>query len=116
MAAIDVVLLEKLPERSLRLGKQLLDRLNSLKSPHTTVYATGRGLFCALHVDESHPSKRVTAERLGALLRERGVMAVSAGNRVRIAPPLVISEEELWKGVGLLEQALHNIIDWEQGS
>ncbi|WAO91475.1 Ornithine aminotransferase [Fusarium falciforme] len=110
IAAVDVVISEGLAERSRRLGAELKDRLNSISSPHTTVKATGRGLFCALHIDESHPSGRVTAERLSRLMRKLGVVIIAVGNRLRIAPPLVIREEDLWKGVNILEEALSKLI------
>lgn len=110
IAAVDVVISEGLAERSRRLGAELKDRLNSISSPYTTVKATGRGLFCALHIDESHPSGRVTAERLSRLMRKLGVVIIAVGNRLRIAPPLVIKEEDLWKGVDILEEALSKLI------
>lgn len=74
---------------------------------------TGRGLLLAVHIDESHPSGRITADRLGRLLRKRGVTVVTAANRVRIAPPAVIEEEDLWKGVDTLEGALRDLLDAE---
>lgn len=115
MAAIDVTISENLPERSRLLGKQLVERLASIPSPPmVTTKVTGKGLFCALHIDESHPSGRITAERLSRVMRKRGVIVISAANRLRIAPPLTISEEDLWKGVGVLEQSLHDLIDLEE--
>lgn len=114
MAAIDVTLSEELPQRSHRLGAQLIERLRSMKTPGVSIRVTGRGLFCALHIDESHPSGRVTAERLSVLMMKRGVIAIPAENRVRIAPPLVITEEDLWKGVEILETALNDLVDLEQ--
>ncbi|OQU98353.1 hypothetical protein CLAIMM_04150 [Cladophialophora immunda] len=60
IAAVDVVLDESLPERSLRLGHLLQARLRAITSPYTTLRVTGQGLLCALHLDESHPSGRIT--------------------------------------------------------
>lgn len=113
MEAIDVVLDEKLPERSLKLGQKLIERLSSIKSPHTTVKVTGRGLFCSFSIDESHPSSRVTAARLCTLLRKRGVLAFSIENRLRLAPPLVIPEEDLFAAVDILEKSLNDLISME---
>lgn len=114
MEAIDVVIDEKLPERSLRLGQQLLDRLAAIKSGHTTVSVTGCGLFCAFKIDESHPSGRVTAQRLCNLMKQRGVLTYSVQNRIRIAPPLVIEEEELWRAVEILEKSLNDLVNIEE--
>lgn len=114
LAALDVILDEKLPERARDLGLQLKDRLAAIKSPHTNLRVTGRGFLLAVHLDESHSSGRVTAARLGQLMRKRGVAVMTAENRVRIAPPLVIKESDLWKAVGIFEQALHDLVDLDE--
>ncbi|KAH7177105.1 putative ornithine aminotransferase [Dactylonectria macrodidyma] len=114
LAAIDVTLSEDLPGRSCRLGAQLLDRLALLRSPHAHLKVTGLGLFVALHIDGTHPSGRVTADRLSRLMRKRGVVVIAAGNRLRIAPPLVISEEDLWSAIDTLEKALIDLVDLEE--
>uniref|UniRef100_A0A8H7N6F6 Ornithine aminotransferase n=1 Tax=Bionectria ochroleuca TaxID=29856 RepID=A0A8H7N6F6_BIOOC len=114
IAAIDVTLSENLPERSQRLGAELMKRLSSITSPHTDLKVTGKGLFCGLHFDESHSFGRVTAQRLSALVMKRGVIAVAAQNKLRVAPPLTISEEDLWKGVDIIEQALKDLLDTQE--
>lgn len=114
IAAIDVTISSDLAERSRRLGSQLMQRLAALKCrTGTGIHVTGRGLFCALHIDETDPSGRITAQRLSRLMMKRGVVAIAAGNRVRIAPPLVITEEDLWKGVDVLESALDDLAELE---
>jgi ornithine--oxo-acid transaminase len=114
LAAVDVVLDEALPARSLRLGELMKARLCSIRSSHTTLEVTGQGLLCALHLDESHPSGRVTAARLAALMQQRGVLAYSVANRLRVAPPLIISEEELMGGLDVLEKSLHDLVHIEE--
>lgn len=115
MAAIDVTISENLSDRSRLLGKQLVKRLSSIRSPPmVTTKVTGKGLLCALHIDESHSSGRITAERLSRLMRKRGVIVISAENRLRTAPPLVISEEDLWKGVAILEESLNELVDLDE--
>lgn len=113
MAAIDVVVSEGLPERACRLGNEVKERLQLLRSPHVTFRVTGRGLLLALHINESpsHATGRVTAERLGKLLMKRGIATVHVANRVRISPPLVIPEDELWKGVEIIEKAVSDLAD-----
>lgn len=89
----------------------MIKRLSDIKSPHTTVKVTGRGLFCAFNIDESHPSGKVTAARLTSLMRKRGVLAHSVENRVRIAPPLVIEEKDLWDAVDIVEKSLNDLVE-----
>lgn len=92
-----------------------MDRLRSLKTPpETTIHVTGRGLLIALHIDETHPSGRITAHRLSMLMMKRGVITMPARNRVRIAPPLMISEEDLWKGVKVLEDSLNDLLNVDE--
>jgi len=111
MAAIDVVLDEGLSNRALRLGALLRERLVSLKAPPQANHkVTGQGLLMALHIDESHPSGRVTATRLCKLALKKGLIVIPTQNRIRIAPPLIISEEDLWKGVDILEAALNELV------
>ena len=88
-----------------------MQRLSDIKSPYTTVKVTGRGLFCAFNIDESHPSGKVTAKRLVTLMRKRGILAHSVDNRVRIAPPLMIDEKDLWEGVNIIEVSLNDLVD-----
>lgn len=85
-----------------------MSRLSSIKVAQARTWVTGRGFLCAFHIEES-PDGRITAARLSKLVRRRGLIAVSAANRVRIAPPLVIQEKDLWKGVEILENALHDL-------
>ncbi|KIW36225.1 ornithine-oxo-acid transaminase, variant [Exophiala oligosperma] len=110
MTAVDVILEEKLPERSRRLGKVLLERLSALQSPAASIRATGRGLFCTLHIDPTESPARVTAERVGTLARQRRLIVVNAENRIRINPPLVIEENDLLKGIEILKSALEDCL------
>jgi len=41
------------------------------------------------------------------MARERGLLIITAGtNTLRFVPPLVISEEEIEKGMGVLEEVM----------
>lgn len=41
------------------------------------------------------------------MARERGLLIITAGtNTLRFVPPLVISEEEIEKGMGILEEVM----------
>ncbi|KAH8172502.1 aminotransferase class-III domain-containing protein [Sarocladium implicatum] len=109
--SLDVVLDERLAERSLVLGQKLREQLLAIKSPHTSLQVTGRGLFACIYLDESHPSGKVTASRLTALMRKRGLLSFSYANRLRLAPPLVISEAELDRAVAIIEGAIQDLVD-----
>ena len=52
---------------------------------------------------------RVTGERWAALLMKRGILTQQYGNKIRIAPPLSIEEDDLWYSVDEIEKALNDI-------
>lgn len=112
--SLNVIVEERLPERSLALGQKLRERLLAINSPHTTLEVTGRGLFLCLYLDESHPSGRVTAARLTTLMRKRGLLSFSYANRLRLAPPLVIKEADLDRAVSIIENAIHDLVDLDE--
>lgn len=68
----------------------------------------GKGLLNAIVIDETQSDK--TAWELCLLLKSRGLLAKPTHvNIIRLAPPLVISEEELAKAGQIIEQALNDI-------
>ena len=97
-------------EKSLDLGEKLMRRLSSIKSPYTKVKVTGRGLSSAFSIGGSHFSGLVTASRLPALMRKRGVLTFSVSNRVGIPPPLMIAEKDLWEGFDIPERSLNDLV------
>ncbi|KAL3474418.1 pyridoxal phosphate-dependent transferase [Aspergillus californicus] len=108
LAALNVVLDEKLPDRAAMLGEVFGTRLRAIKSPYFDTI-TGKGMFISIYLHESHPDGRVTGQRLARLCLERGLLTTAAGRRLRICPALVIDEETMLKGVDILEQALNDL-------
>jgi ornithine--oxo-acid transaminase len=106
IAAVDVVIEEKLSERALALGEKLEKRLSKISSKHFADFR-GRGLFYSLFLHESAP--RVTGRRWAALLMQRGIVTFDYGDKIRIAPPLSIDENDLWHAVDEIEKALNDI-------
>jgi ornithine--oxo-acid transaminase len=87
-------------ERSAKLGAHMHDRLSGL--PRSAVKrVSGRGLWAG--VEFASLSGRVACERLA----ERGVLAKDThGTAIRLAPPLMISEEDLDWALDQLEDAV----------
>jgi len=87
-AALKVMVEENLVERSAKLGEYFLNKLKTIKSPHIKE-VRGLGLFIAIELDKK---ARPFCEKL----QEEGVLAKETHDFIiRIAPPLVITEEEL---------------------
>jgi ornithine--oxo-acid transaminase len=87
-AALQVLIDEQLIDRSAELGEYFLGKLRTLKSP-AIKEIRGRGLWIGL---ELHGAARPYCERL----KEEGVLAKETHDHViRLAPPLVITREEI---------------------
>ncbi|MBD8034536.1 MULTISPECIES: ornithine--oxo-acid transaminase [Solibacillus] len=88
IAAIDVLLDEKLTERSLELGNYFKEQLQAIDNA-VIREVRGRGLFIGV---ELHESARPYCE----MLAERKVLCKETHDTViRFAPPLIISKEDL---------------------
>jgi ornithine--oxo-acid transaminase len=87
-AALDVLVDEKLVERSATLGPWFMDQLRAMNSPHVRE-VRGVGLFVGVELDKP-------ARSFCEALRERGVLAKETHtNVIRFAPPLVVTREDL---------------------
>jgi ornithine--oxo-acid transaminase len=87
-AALQVLVDERLVERSAELGEYFLGRLRTLKSP-AIKDIRGRGLWIGV---ELHGAARPYCERL----KDEGLLCKETHDHViRLAPPLVITREEI---------------------
>lgn len=106
VAALDVVEEEKLSERAEELGQ--LFRLEIEKLIQKTDLITkvrGKGLLNAILINDTPDSK--TAWNLCVKLKENGLLAKPThGNIIRLAPPLVITEEQLLDCVKIIEKTV----------
>jgi ornithine--oxo-acid transaminase len=90
LAALDVIVDERLPERSAEMGAYLMDRLRSLRTDRVKE-VRGKGLLIGLEIKPEHGAARPYCEKL----MELGILAKEThGQVIRFAPPLVITKEE----------------------
>jgi len=102
LTVLATLLEERLPERAARVGRLLLERFEALRTryPQLVTGVRGRGLLAGM--DVVPPVADVVAA-----CRERGLLVLTAGdNMVRVAPPLIVSEAEVGRAAGILEDAL----------
>ena len=112
MAALQVVKDENLIERASELGEYFRSALKAINSPLVSIIR-GKGLLNAIVIDESKTNGR-TAWQLCLLLKERGLLAKPTHeNIIRLAPPLVISKEELERGVNIIKTCLEELLTAE---
>ncbi|MFF7469585.1 ornithine--oxo-acid transaminase [Streptomyces sp. NPDC008092] len=90
-------------ERAAELGELLHRRLAEMTGSGRVTAVRGRGLWAGVDVDPAVGSGRLVSERL----MERGVLVKDThGVTVRVAPPLVVAEEDLEWGVEQLWEVL----------
>ncbi len=100
--ALQVLLDEGMVERSAELGAYALERLRALDSPHVKE-VRGKGLWIGIELEPEAGGAR----RFCEALQDEGVLAKETHEHViRIAPPLVITREELDWAIGKLEKVL----------
>src|SRR5699024_8164079 len=87
-AALDVLIDENLPERANRLGDYFKEELSKIDNP-AIKEVRGRGLFIGVELTESARPYCESLKELGILSKE------THDTVIRLAPPLVISEEDL---------------------
>ncbi|MFS0655133.1 ornithine--oxo-acid transaminase [Bacillus sp. 179-C3.3 HS] len=88
IAALDVLLDEKLAERSLELGQYMKDKLSRIQSP-VIKEVRGRGLFIGMELTESARPYCEKLKQAGLLCKETHETVI------RFAPPLTISKDDL---------------------
>ena len=91
LEALNVLVEEKLAARSAELGSYLLEKLATLKSPFIKSLR-GKGLFVGIEIDPHRAPAREVCERLMA----QGILSKEThATVVRLAPPLVVTREQL---------------------
>ncbi|MFC9299561.1 ornithine--oxo-acid transaminase [Streptomyces sp. NPDC057011] len=90
-------------QRAAELGDHLHRELGLLVGAGAVTAVRGRGLWAGVDIDPAHGTGREISEKL----MERGVLAKDThGSTIRLAPPLVISKEDLDWGLDQLRAVL----------
>lgn len=96
---------EKLSERSEKLGRLMRERLSARKLPKVAE-VRGRGALVGIELEASAGGARRYCERIA----EHGVLCKETHDVViRIAPPLVIDEADLIRGVDVIVKAIEEL-------
>jgi len=104
-AVLDVILEPDFLANVTRMGDLLFERLEDLRKRNDSVIELirGKGLFVGIKC-------KVPNADVVTGLRERGVLAVPAGdNVVRFLPPLIIGESEIDEAIGALEDVCRDL-------
>ena len=119
LAVLEAIAEDGLVERARRLGDYLVGQLQELAVEHEQVGdVRGRGLLVGLELVEDRETK-VPANALGAAMTqecfERGlsmniVRSGGSANCLRLAPPLVVGEEEIDLAVEIMDASLRAVV------
>jgi ornithine--oxo-acid transaminase len=91
LEALNILIEDELPAKSAAMGDYLIGKLRSMDTPLISEIR-GRGLFIGIEIDPSLCSAREICESL----MERGLLSKETHETVvRLAPPLIISQEEI---------------------
>jgi 4-aminobutyrate aminotransferase/(S)-3-amino-2-methylpropionate transaminase len=120
---IKTILQEKLVDNAARVGAMMLGRMLQLKEKYEFVGdVRGRGLLVGLDLVRDNANRReLTRPVMEIIFKEalrRGLLVMGYFPRVRINPPLVITERQAEAGVEILDQVFAYVrdhVDWRSG-
>lgn len=106
MEALQVLVDEKLADNAMRLGIVFRERMEALiKKTNLITLVRGKGLLNAIVINDSPKSD--TAWNICEQFAANGLLAKPThGNIIRLAPPLVINEEQLHECCDIIEKTI----------
>jgi 4-aminobutyrate aminotransferase-like enzyme len=110
LACMSVIEQEGLCERADRIGSLMLDELRAMQQRHPIIgEVRGLGFLLGIELVKDRATKEPATEAGTFVYQEafrRGLAWIPAGHILRLAPPLVISEDEAFEGLDIIEQAI----------
>ena len=113
-AVIDVIKEERLLERAEKLGSEILKYFKDLQEEMPIIGdVRGKGLMIGVELVRDRRTKEPAKKELAEILMrsfKKGVLVIGAGvSTIRIAPPLVIPEDLLWKALDIVSENLKEV-------
>jgi ornithine--oxo-acid transaminase len=106
--ALEIMEEENLTARAEVLGNLMRQGIADIKSPIITTIR-GKGLLNAIVIDESKTGGH-SAWDLCMLLKSKGLLAKPTHeNIIRLAPPLIITEEQIGQALAIMKEALDEL-------
>ncbi len=113
-AVIDIIKEERLLENATKQGTHIMKRLDELKEESEIVGdVRGKGLMIGLEIVADKDSKKPASEKASEIMMRawrRGVAVITCGaSTIRIAPPLVITEELADSALDIIEDSVREV-------
>ena len=106
MAALNVLKDEKLAENSEKMGEIFRERMRTIQSKTTLITEVrGKGLLNAIVINSDEESK--LGWEICLKMKDNGLLCKQThGNKIRFAPPLVITEEQIHTACDIIENVI----------
>lgn len=110
MEAMKVVLDEKLAENAQKMGEIFREGLRNIATRYPIIkIVRGKGLLNAIVMDTDESSP--LAWNLCLKFKDNGLLAKPThGNKIRLAPPLVITEAQIHECLGIIEKSIAEVV------
>ena len=110
VASMKVLEDEALCERVERIGARMLEELRAMQKRHPLIgEVRGLGFLLGIELVKDQVTKEPATEAGTFVYQEafrRGLAWIPAGHILRLAPPLIISEDDAFRGLEIIEQAI----------
>ncbi len=115
LATLDVIDQDRLLERTLRMGEEVLAKLRASQTRHPIIHdVRGCGMLFAVELGDDSGRGRRAADTADAVLYaclRRGLsFKVSSGNVLTLSPPLNIADAEMARALAMLDEVLTEVI------
>ena len=114
---LDIIEKERFPEQAAEKGDELLERLRRAVADHPHVgEVRGKGLMCAVELvqDKATKAEFPVEEKVGLRVhveaQNRGLFSRLRGDVFCLAPPIVITHEELRRVVQILSESIVEVL------
>ena len=107
LAAMNVLLDEKLSENATRMGNIFREKMSAFDSP-LIEQVRGKGLLNAIQI---HPVNGKHAWDLCLVMKENGILAKPTHEHtIRFTPPLIITEEQILEAIELIKKSMREFL------
>ncbi len=104
ITALQVFDEEKMGENTIQMGQLLRTEIEKIKSPFIKI-VRGKGLLNAIVIEHQNPE---AAWDYCVELKHNGLLAKPThGDKIRFAPPLIITKEQIIESVSIINKSLH---------
>ena len=113
--ALDILEDEKLAENARLRGEQLTKGLKEIQDKYPIIQSIrGKGLLCAIEINTDEES--TLAWEICIELMKNGLLAKPThGNKIRLAPPLCITQDEINTALEIIEKSIAPFANYSNG-